>query len=265
MYRWPDTMSNPVGSASAGIQLVDKVAAVLDTLAEHGELSVVELARATAEPRSSMYRLLGSLERLGWVEPGSRRGSVRLGLRLFQLGSLVAQRFDVRQRAIAPMEELHRATEETILLMVPRGNEAVCIERLDGRYVSLVIVQIGSSMPLHAGAAPRAILAYSPPEVVDAALDGELHAYTRRTETDAAAVREQLAEIRRTGYVVSDEDVVPGVTAFGAPIRDHRGDVVAAVSVAGPRPTILEERGEATAALIVETADAISRALGYGG
>ena len=176
---------------------MDKVAAVLDTLAEQGELSVVELARATSEPRSSMYRLLGSLERLGWVEPGSRRGSVRLGLRLFQLGSQVAQRFDVRQRAIAPMEELHRATEETILLMVRRGTDAVCIERLDGRYVSLVIVQVGSSMPLHTGAAPRAILAFSPPEVVDEALDGELLAYTRHTVTDAALVRRGLEQIRR--------------------------------------------------------------------
>ena len=75
-------------------------------------------------------------------------------------------------------------------------------------------------------------------------------------------MRRGLEQVRRTGYVVSDEDVVPGVTAFGAPIRDHRGDVVAAVSVAGPRRRSSRSAG-ATTALIVETADAISRALGY--
>jgi DNA-binding IclR family transcriptional regulator len=265
MYRSADMMSKSVGTAGGGIQLVDKVAAVLDALAEHGELSVVQLAQATAEPRSSMYRLVGALERLGYVEAGTRRGSVRLGLRLFQLGSVVSQRFDVRQRALPPMEDLHRATGETIVLMIRRGTEAVCIERLDGRYVNLVIVGVGSSMPLHTGASPRALLAFAPAEVVDAALAGELLAYTRQTETDPAAVRRDLEAIRRDGYVISDEDVVPGVATVAAPIRDHRDEVVAAISLAGPRPTILEERAAATIALVLETASAISRALGNGG
>jgi DNA-binding IclR family transcriptional regulator len=118
-------------------------------------------------------------------------------------------------------------------------------------------------MPLHTGAAPRALLAFSPTDVVDAALDGELAAYTRRTETSPEAVRRTLERIRRDGYVISDEDVVPGVAALGAPIRDHQGDVVAAVSVAGPRPTILEERAELTSGLVLEAAAAISRGLGF--
>jgi DNA-binding IclR family transcriptional regulator len=253
-----------VRTSHGGIQLVDKVAAVLDALAEHGELSATELARATLEPRSSVYRLLTALERLGYVEPGERRGSVRLGLRLFQLGSLVSQRFDVRQRALAPMEALHRATDETVLLMIRRGNEAICIERLDGRYVNLVIVEVGSSMPLHTGAAPRALLAFAPPEVVDAALTGELRAYTKRTETAPTAVRRVLDTVRRDDYVISDEDVVPGVAAVGAPVRDHRGEVVAAVSVAGPRPTILDASAARTTQLVLETAAAIGRGLGHG-
>ena len=145
------------------------------------------------------------------------------------------------------MKELHRATDQTVMLLVRRGQDAVCLERLDGRYVNLVIVEVGSTMPLHTGAAPRALLAFAPPDVVDAALDGPLGAYTERTVTDAAGVRRTLAEVREAGYVVSDEDVVPGVASLGAPLRDHGGEVVAAISIAGPARRSWTRRAHARA------------------
>jgi DNA-binding IclR family transcriptional regulator len=255
-----------VTDGKGGVQLVAKVGAVLDALAEHGPLTPAELGEATGEPRSTMYRLVDSLRALDLVEPAPRRGAVQLGLRLFQLGSVVAQRFDVRQRALPAMDDLHRATDETIVLMVPRGSDAVCIERLDGRYVRMVIVEIGGSMPLHTGAAPRAILACRSPEEIDRYLERPVfEAYNERTPVTAAAIRALLDEVRERGYAVSDEDVVPGVAALAAPVRDHAGTVVAAISVAGLRPTILGERERAVADLVLRAARETSRALGYTG
>ena len=249
-------------ASTSGVQLIEKVAALLRALEDGGELTPAELAAATGEPRSSVYRLLSTLEALGYVEPGDQRGTVRLGLRLFELGSAVARRFDVRQRALPAMKALQHETDQTVMLWVRRGRDAVCLERLDGRYVNLVIVDVGSTMALHTGAAPRALLAFAPPEVVDAALDGPLGAYTAATVTDAAAVRRTLAEVREAGYVVSDEDVVPGVASLGAPLRDHDGEVVAAISIAGPRPTILDAAGR-TRELLLDTCAGVSRSLGW--
>jgi DNA-binding IclR family transcriptional regulator len=246
-----------------GVQLIEKVAGLLDALADGSELTAAELAAVTGEPRSSVYRLLATLESLGYVEAGDRRGTVRLGLRLFQLGSMVARRFDVRERALPAMKELQRQTDQTVMLMIRRGREAVCIERLAGRFVSLVIVDVGTVMPLHTGAAPRALLAHAPAEVVDAALDGPLAAYNASTVTSADAVRRYLAEVRETGYVVSDEDVVPGVASLGAPVRDRHGEVVASISIAGPSPTILGDPDRPRQ--LLATCAAISRSMGWDG
>jgi DNA-binding IclR family transcriptional regulator len=249
-----------------GLQLVAKVGAVLDALAEHGPLTPAELASVTGEPRSSLYRIVESLQSLELVEPAERRGAVQLGLHLFRLGSIVAQRFDVRQRALPPMEELHRASGETVVLMVPRGREAVCLERLDGRYVRMVIVEIGGAMPLHTGAAPRALLAYRSPGEIEAYLEQPaLRAYTERTAVDPAAIRTLLDETRDRGYSTSDEDVVAGVAAIAAPVRDSTGAVVAAISLTGARPTILGEREEVVAGLVRAAAGATSLALGWSG
>lgn len=251
-------------ATTSGVQLIEKVAALLRALEEGGELSAAELAAATGEPRSSVYRLLATLDALGFVEAGEQRGTVRLGLRLFALGSAVSRRFDVRQRALPAMKELQRETDQTVMLWVRRGRDAVCLERLDGRYVNLVIVDVGSTMALHTGAAPRTLLAFAPAEAIDEALDGSLGAYTERTVTDAAAVRRTLAEIRATGCAVSDEDVVPGVASLGAPLRDHDGAVAAAISIAGPRPTILDAAGR-TRELLLDTCAGVSRSLGWRG
>lgn len=244
------------------LQLIAKAAGVLDELARSGPRSAAELADRLGEPRSSVYRLLGSLEAVGFVQPGPQRGTFELGVRLFQLGSVVGQRFDVRQRALPAMEALHAATSETVVLMVRRGDEAICIERIDGRFVRLVIVEIGGAMPLHAGAAPRALLAAATDDDVARCLTGPLHRYTDDTPVDPGAIRALLAEVRRTGVSVSDGDVVPGVAAVAAPIRDHTGAVVAALSVTGPRPTILGDERTQTCDRVRSAAAEVSARLG---
>src|SRR5262245_44935886 len=117
------------------IQVLRKAASVLSLLAERGELTVVELAALTNEPKTSIYRLLNSLQALEFVEPGERRASFRLGLRVLELGSGVLRRYDVREAALPLLRELHDETEETIFLCVRHGGHAVCIEKIEGKWV----------------------------------------------------------------------------------------------------------------------------------
>lgn len=246
------------------VQVLGKVAELLDVLAEEQEVSAGRLAELVGEPRSTIYRLLASLQGLDMVEPGSKRGTYRLGLKLLRLGSAVVARFDERQAALPVMERVHEATEETVFLCIRRGYEAVCIERLEGRWVQSMALRLGGSLPLHAGAAPRVLLAYEPRELWEEYVNTvPLRAFTESTPSSKAALFRALEETLDTGCSVSDGDVTLGIASLGAPIFDYRGNVCAALSMSGPRPAILGDNAGASQSLIVEAAAEISRSLGF--
>ena len=250
-------------SAGGTVAVLAKAMALLDHIAAEGEVTPARLAELTGEPRSTVYRLLSSLQDLDLVEPGRRRGTYLLGLKLFRLGSSVVTRFDERQATLPVMEALHEELGETTFLCVRRGDEAVCIERIDGARVNLLVLGLGGSLPLHAGAAARALLAFEPPAEWDRYLDRhDLEALTPKTPVTREAVIEELRATRERGYSVSAEDVTPGVGAVGAPIFDHRGRVRAALSVGGARTPVLDE-GARASELVREGAATISRALGH--
>jgi DNA-binding IclR family transcriptional regulator len=253
------------GGTREGVLVLLKAGALLDCLAERGEVGASELAEAIGEPRSSVYRLLNSLMQIELVEPGAKRGSYCLGLKLLRLGTAVTARFDERTAALPVVERIHDETGETVFFCVRRGWEAVCIERLDGRRVQSLALQLGGSLPLHAGAASRALLAFEPPELWRQYVEqGPLEALTPETPTTSEALFELLEQTRADGYAVSDNDVTIGIAALGAPVFDHRGELIAALSMAGIRQSILEgEAGERMVELVTSGAREISAALGY--
>jgi DNA-binding IclR family transcriptional regulator len=245
--------------------VIAKAAALLDQLAEEGESTAARLGEALGEPRTTVYRLIRSLADVGFVERGSQRGTYRLGLRLFRLGGAVVARFDERQAALPHMEHLNDVTGETVFLCVRRGLQAVCIERIEGSHVVSLALRLGGALPLHAGAAPRVLLAAEPRAEWDRYCEsaGELESFTPATPSTREHLHEELEAARRRGYSVSDGDVTVGIAALGAPIRNVRGTVTAALSISGVRETILGDRAEEMVALVTSAADAVSIALGF--
>jgi DNA-binding IclR family transcriptional regulator len=254
-----------VAERENSVQVIAKAAAILDIVAHAGEASAAEIAERLNEPRSSVYRLLTSLQALDYVEVGSRRGTHRLGLKLLRLGTAVQSRLDVRSAAMGVMERIHDETGETVFLCLRRGDEAVCVERLDGRRVTTLALQLGGSLPLHAGAAPRALLAFAPRSEWHSYLaGGGLKRFSANTPVDAESLIFKLEEVLSLGISISDEDVTPGIAALGAPIFDFRGAVSAALSISGMRASILgDEDGDRLKKLIIDGAAEISRSLGY--
>jgi DNA-binding IclR family transcriptional regulator len=247
------------------VQVIAKAAAILDALADDGEASASELATRLGEPRSSIYRVLASLQQLDMVDTGGRRGTYRLGLKLLRLGSAVLQGLDIRTAALPAMERVHDLTGETVFLCVRRGSSAVCIERLEGRRVTSLALRLGGALPLHAGAAPRALLAGEPRAYWNEYLAlGALERMTDTTPVSADELIPMLEAVRRDGVSVSDQDVTPGIASVGAPVFDHRGHVCAAVSISGVREGIVGEKvAESIRDLIVDAARDVSRALGH--
>jgi DNA-binding IclR family transcriptional regulator len=251
---------------SQPVQVLGKAGQILEALTHEPELSAAQLAERTGEPRSTVYRLLATLSELDFVEGASRRGTYRLGLKLLELGAAVIARFDERQAALPVMERIHAATEETVFLCIRRAYEAVCIERIDGRWVRSMALALGGSLPLHIGGAPKALLASEPREFWEEyARSARLSTLTSAEPMTFRELTEDLDRVRTQGFSISDGDVVTGMAAVGAPIFDYRGQVRASLSISGPRPLVLEENASRTQGLVVDGAAEISRTLGYTG
>lgn len=220
---------------------------------------------SSANRGATVYRLIQDLATLDYVEEGPRPGTYRLGLELFRLGSLVALRFDAREAAAPVMNEIHKALEETVYLVIRRGHEAVCIERVEGLRIRSMALQLGGSLPLHLGAGPRVLLAYQPHKYWDEYFgEVKLEPLTPRTPTSKTGNIALLEKARYDGYAISDEDVTVGIAAVGAPIFDHTGQVHAAISVGGLRAAVLgDAEGERAVQLVTKGAAEISRKMGY--
>ncbi len=246
------------------IRALAKAVHLLEQLAEEREATPRRLAELLDEPRTTTYRLLRSLEALDLVEAGSQPGSYRLGWKLMRLGAAVVERLDERQAALPVMERIHERVGETVFLLVRRGFDAVCIERLEGLRVQSLALRLGGALPLHVGAGPRALLAWEPREVWEEYLrDAPLTAFTDKTPASRAAlVRELILTVDR-GYAVSDEDVTLGIASLGAPVFDYTGRVRAALSIGGLRSLVLGADRHEIVGLLVEGAQEISAALGY--
>lgn len=246
-----------------GLEILSKAGAIIDALTTTPQLSAAGLAEAVGEPTSSTYRLLQSLTALGWVDPAPTRGAYRLGLGLMSTGAAVEATMDVRDLARPRMRELRAEADLAVLLCYRKGPRAVCVERFDGHDVTSVAMQVADSLPLHRGAAPLALLAHLPGGERSAMVE-VLADPTNEDPADAEALTAELDAIRERGYARSDQDVTLGIAALGAPVLNHRGELVAALSVSGLRERVLADE-ERISALVVAAAAAVSGDLGHGG
>jgi DNA-binding IclR family transcriptional regulator len=254
--------ADPRDSDAVGLELIAKVDGVISQLERHGDMTAAVLAEALGEPLSSIYRMLQSLTAIGWVDRSPHRGRYRLGLPLMTIGGLVEDSIDIRELARPHLASLLRDTNATSFLCVRRGARAVCVERLEGHAVRSLAMQLGSSLPLYAGAGPRALLAHMPPSEQEAALRSDLRYPGDPPQPAASAVEADLVEVRRRGYSISDGDVTTGIAALGAPVFNHRHELVASISISGLRGQVLGAKLRRNSALLQEAARATSRALG---
>jgi IclR family acetate operon transcriptional repressor len=165
------------------------------------------------------------------------------------------------------MDEVAAKSQETINLFVRAGDLAVCIDRRESKHLVKLGSVLGRSVPLHAGAVPKAILAHLPEaqrRQVIARLSS-LPRYTEKTVLEPETLERELELTRERGYSVSDEDFDAAARGVGAPIFDERGEVIAGISVGGPSFRVNDEMLAEFSQLISRVAHAISQRLGYSG
>lgn len=245
------------------VRVLLKAISVLELLAESGEeMSLNDISTRLGLNKSTCHRILNTLAARDFVERGAP-GAYRLGIGAFMVGSAMARRLDVRERSLPAMQELFEATRETIFLCIRRGNDAVCVERLDGDFAAGHYLKLGGVLPLHIGAAPRVLLAALPDDEIAAYLARPLERNTPETPVDPDELWAEVRRIRAEDGATSRDDVLLGVKAFGAPVYDHTGSVVAALSLSGISAHIPDDDEPRVLTLVREAAAKASTALGH--
>lgn len=243
---------------------VEAALSILETLGTVHEMGVTELAKKLGLGKSSVYRLLATLSRRGYVEKNPQSDRYLLTHRLFAVGSRAADRLGLREVAHPIMERLAAETGEAVNLGVLDGTRVVNLHRVESPHLLRVHLEVGGGVPAHATALGKVLLAFLGETGVMQRLRGHrLERVTPRTIGDRAALRSALVRIREQGFAIDDEECSLGLRCVAAPILDHRGSVAAGLSIAGPSQRLSLATLSVMGGVVRAAAQEISRRLGH--
>ncbi len=251
----------PKGSSTV---TVERAADVLLLFSEQPtqRLGVTEIANALGLSKAAVHRILSSLKNKGIVEIDPVSHRYGLGPVLVSLGLTYLNKLDVRKVAAPELVELSRYTNETATLSIRTGSSRVYVDQVTPDREVLMMVQIGVSYPLHAGASSKAFLAFLSQQEIDLYLSEPLPKLTPATQTDPDVLRRELDHIRAAGYASSLGERQPGAGSVAAPVLDYRGVPLAVISVCGPSERMEGEVEECASALL-ETTKKVSAKMGH--
>jgi IclR family KDG regulon transcriptional repressor len=246
------------------IEVVRDCCCVLETfLDQDGSLSLARITKDTGLSKNKVFRILATLEECRLVDRTSA-GEYRLHVHFLDFGRQVIKDLDVAKVSAPVLEWLVEETGESAFVSIIDDDEALCVVARESPQQIRLSAQVGRRLPLYAGATPTILLAFLAAEERNALLSRiELKPLTPHTITDRNELAKYLEQIRVQGYVVTPEDLDLGARGVAAPIRDHQGQVVASISIAGVASRFTEERIGHYTQLIIEGAGRISQKIGY--
>jgi IclR family pca regulon transcriptional regulator len=229
----PPAAEPPAGSTDFVRSLERGLAVIRAFDAEHPELTLSEVARATGLTRAAARRFLHTLVDLGYVRSRGRLFALRP--RILELGYAYLSSLGLSEVATPHLEALVATVHESSSVSVLDGDEVVYVARVPTRRIMTVVISVGTRFPAFATSMGRVLLAGQSDEWLDGYLaSAQLPQLTRRTITDPARLRAELMGVRRQGWAMVDEELEEGLRAIAAPIHDPQEKVIAAVNVSAP-------------------------------
>lgn len=228
-----------------------------------GELGISVLSKRLGVSKSTVHRIATTLLAEGLLEQNPETDRYRLGIGLFTLGTLVRQRMNVSAEAKPFVTQLRNAVNENVRLAVLQGTNVVYIYDLESTQSVRLRPHLGQTKPAFCSAEGRAILAFTPPEIVDDILAQPLKFRTNRTVVEPAQIYEGLRKVRAEGFAAEFEESEIGMHCVAAPVFDAEGRAVAAVGIAGPRQRFSQRTMNNLVPTLKQTAELISGRLGY--
>ncbi len=249
------------------IQSVARAIAIMEVLLRESELGVSELSEELDLGKSTTYRLLQTMRIHGLIDQASS-GKYRLGVRLSIFGDTAISRLDLRKEAAPFLNTLAKLSGENVSLAIIDEFNILYIDRIDSNEPLRMGVRIGERLPAFCTSMGKVILAELPKDELDTLFENPkflktLVRYTETTVTEIGALRIQLQTVKEQGFAIDEEEYNRGVRCIGAPIFNHLGKVVAAVSATGPSIRMTYNKIHELIPHVKETALNISQQLGY--
>jgi DNA-binding IclR family transcriptional regulator len=236
--------------------------AILDVLARdetpRSGVSLTELSIEAAASKSTVLRLLAPLLERGLVEQNAD-GTYAIGVGAVSLGSAYLNRLDLRAVAHPILTKLAAVARETIHLVVYNDGQIVYVDKIAGPSPIQMASRVGDRAPMHSTGGGKAILAHLPADEFERIVQAGLPARTPQTLTTRDALASNLALVRARGYSIDDIENEDGIRCLAAPVFDHTGAVVAAVSASGPAGGVRQHLGELTPLILSATREISAR------
>lgn len=247
------------------IQSVDRAARILRELGTSPRLGVTELSQRLGVAKATVHGLLRTLELSDLIRQDPETGKYRLGAAMLQLGNSFLDNHELRARSLMWAGSLATRVGEAVRVGILNGDTVLIVHHVFRPDDSVQILEVGASIPWHACALGKAIVAFVPVPQRNALLSGDLLPLTGRTITDAVALRGAVEEVAAKGFAVEDQEAIVGEAEIAVPVFDHRGDPAGAISLVGPVERLLPDGpAEALLAAAKEAGRGLSHAMGAG-
>jgi IclR family transcriptional regulator, KDG regulon repressor len=250
-------------------RVVPAVARALDVLelfAGSESLSTPEIVARLGLPRTTAHELVSTLAARSWLSPvPGVPGRFRLGVRAFQLGSAYAAQLDLAREGRAVAAQVAASCDETVHLAILDGTEVIYIAKVDSTHAVRMVSAVGRPLPAHCTAVGKMLLSGLPEAAFDARYpaDRPLPAMTPNSVTSAARLKRMLTEVRARGLASEYCESNPDVACVAAPVLDHTGAMVAAMSISVPTIRWTPELQERWGRLVMDGAATLSTQLGH--
>ncbi|HWR40992.1 MAG TPA: IclR family transcriptional regulator [Patescibacteria group bacterium] len=247
------------------IQSVFRALKMMEYIAEcRQEAGLTEIGRGVGLSKSTTHGLISTLERCGYIRQNPATGKYSLGLKLFELGQAYAAGLDLREVALPYLRELSARYQETVHLAVLSEGDVVYIDKVDGPLSIGIRSRVGGRNPAHCTGVGKVLISAVDPKKLELLYAGKtMKRFTEHTVTDWDTLRSELQKVREVGYAWDREEFENELWCVAAPVRDGSDTVAAAISLSGPAQRMKSTDREQVAADVLNTAQKISRQLGY--
>ncbi|MDQ0298058.1 DNA-binding IclR family transcriptional regulator [Salibacterium salarium] len=248
------------------IQSVDRALSILDLFDEsESELKITDISEKMMLHKSTVHSLLKTLEKHQYVEQDEQSGKYRLGMKLFERGHSVIRSRDIRGVAKDFLYTLSKDTGQTVHLVIQDGKEGVYIDKVESASATVLYSRIGRRIPLHCSGVGKALIAFQSDQAISFVLDD--YEFVRRTEhtiTTREGFWEEIKRVREKGYAEDLEENEPGVRCVAIPVRDHTGNIAAALSISTFTMRTTDDDMRHYVNQLKEAGKQLSQKLGYG-
>jgi DNA-binding IclR family transcriptional regulator len=230
--------------------------------ASRNGLSLPEVSRTLAMPKSSAHKVLITLLREGYVNRSQRTAKFSLGYKLFTLANQALDALRIREVAIPPMRQLMLQTHLTVHMAILERFEAILLAKIVPPGLSSVSTWIGRRMEVHCTGVGKALIAYLAEQDLEELLQSRVFArHNDNTIVSPKRLRLELETVRKNGYSIDDEEDELGMRCLGAPILAEDGQLLAAVSIAGTVAQVNDENRRDLTAKLLRTAAVIAKSI----